>query len=250
MKASILALVGAAAAVSAQNGTIPYTTSTVYATSVYTITSCAPTVTNCPARIGQVTTEIISLYTTYCPVAASATAAHSTPAPYSSAAAGGYSTSTVYSTATVTISKCHPDVTNCPFTTAPVTSVKTYAVSTTVVPVTSVPVVTYPASSVPAVTYPASAPVSTAKTSAPASYPVVSASKPAGVVSVITISTCIPTVYTEVITVTPTSSGYAQSSSGGIVPPKSTYSSVPFNGASAQKAGGLLMALGFVAALL
>jgi hypothetical protein len=108
MKASIIALVGAAAAVSAQNGTVPYTTSTVYATSVYTITSCAPTVTNCPAKLGKVTTDIISLYTTYCPVAASETSKgyESTPAP--SYPAVPYTTSTVYSTETLTISKCHP----------------------------------------------------------------------------------------------------------------------------------------------
>jgi chitinase len=31
---------------------------------VYTITSCAPSITNCPGRLGQVTTEIITLYTT------------------------------------------------------------------------------------------------------------------------------------------------------------------------------------------
>jgi len=46
--------------------TIRYTTSTVVTTSVYTVTSCAPTVTNCP--VGQVTTDIITLYTTVCPV--------------------------------------------------------------------------------------------------------------------------------------------------------------------------------------
>ena len=44
------------------------TTSTVYATSVYTVTSCAATVTNCPAKMGQVTTEVVVLYTTVCPV--------------------------------------------------------------------------------------------------------------------------------------------------------------------------------------
>jgi chitinase len=41
----------------------------VYTTSIYTVTSCAPTITNCP--VGHVTTEIISLYTTVCPVAES-----------------------------------------------------------------------------------------------------------------------------------------------------------------------------------
>lgn len=49
----------------------PWTTSTVYTTRVYTITSCAPDVTNCPAN--QVTTETIPLYTTVCPVTATAT---------------------------------------------------------------------------------------------------------------------------------------------------------------------------------
>ncbi|KAK3385648.1 hypothetical protein B0H63DRAFT_560211 [Podospora didyma] len=42
------------------------TTSTVYSTSTYTVTSCAPTVTNCP--IGHVTTKVIAIGTTVCPV--------------------------------------------------------------------------------------------------------------------------------------------------------------------------------------
>lgn len=52
--------------------------STVYSTTIYTITSCAATVTDCPARLGSVTTDIISLYTTYCP-------GNVTPAPTPSA---------------------------------------------------------------------------------------------------------------------------------------------------------------------
>jgi len=46
-----------------------YTTSTVYSETTYTITSCAPTITDCPAKLGSVTTETIALYTTVCPVA-------------------------------------------------------------------------------------------------------------------------------------------------------------------------------------
>jgi len=42
------------------------TTSTVYSTHTYTISSCAPTVTKCP--YGHVTTEVIPVYTTVCPV--------------------------------------------------------------------------------------------------------------------------------------------------------------------------------------
>jgi len=45
-------------------------TSTVYATSVHTVTSCAATVTNCPGRPGKpvVVTEVIPVSTTVCPV--------------------------------------------------------------------------------------------------------------------------------------------------------------------------------------
>jgi chitinase len=63
--------------------------STVYATSVYTITSCAATVTDCPARIGSVTTDIISLYTTWCPGNPTITP---TPTPYPYKAVEAYTT--------------------------------------------------------------------------------------------------------------------------------------------------------------
>lgn len=43
----------------------PTYTSTLTTTSIYTITSCPPVVTKCP--IGQITTEIITSTTTYCP---------------------------------------------------------------------------------------------------------------------------------------------------------------------------------------
>jgi chitinase len=45
-----------------------YTTSTVYTTTTYTITSCAPTATDCPDKIGHVTTETIAVSTTICPI--------------------------------------------------------------------------------------------------------------------------------------------------------------------------------------
>ncbi|MCJ1417245.1 hypothetical protein MMC32_003587 [Xylographa parallela] len=59
------ALVGLA---SAQN----YTTSTVYTTQEITITSCAPTITNCPAESTVLTTITVAAYTTICPVTATA----------------------------------------------------------------------------------------------------------------------------------------------------------------------------------
>ncbi|CAK7274865.1 hypothetical protein SEPCBS57363_006384 [Sporothrix epigloea] len=45
-----------------------YITSTILSTHTYTITSCAPTITNCP--VGHVTTEVLTLFTTWCPVTA------------------------------------------------------------------------------------------------------------------------------------------------------------------------------------
>ncbi|KAH7041925.1 hypothetical protein B0J12DRAFT_731005 [Macrophomina phaseolina] len=88
-----------------QNGTIPagFTQSTVYATSVYTVTSCAPEVTNCPARSGTpaVVTSIVAISTTICPVsetgsasvpAGSAPYGSSPSAPLSSEVSGDVST--------------------------------------------------------------------------------------------------------------------------------------------------------------
>ncbi|KAK8026669.1 extracellular cell wall glucanase Crf1/allergen Asp F9 [Apiospora marii] len=56
-----------------------FTTSTVFQTNVYTVTSCGPEVTNCPAKLGAVTTEIIALSTTVCPVTQSAVAPVAAP---------------------------------------------------------------------------------------------------------------------------------------------------------------------------
>ncbi|KAH7144252.1 hypothetical protein B0J13DRAFT_607645 [Dactylonectria estremocensis] len=88
------------------------TTSTVYDTKVYTVTSCAPTVTNCP--VGHVTTETVGVYTTVCPVSEQLTV------------------STVYTTDVHTITSCAPTVTNCPV--GHVTT-ETVVVGTTVCPV-------------------------------------------------------------------------------------------------------------------
>lgn len=71
---------------------VPEITSTVTATSVYTVTSCPPTVTNCP--VGHVTTEVVTAYTTYCPKPTADI--------------------TQYSTIMVTVTDCPKTVTNCP----------------------------------------------------------------------------------------------------------------------------------------
>jgi len=57
------------------------TTSTIYSTQYHTVTSCASTVTNCPAHSTVVVTDIIAVSTTVCPVEqAQPTGASSKPA--------------------------------------------------------------------------------------------------------------------------------------------------------------------------
>lgn len=79
--------------------------STVYATEQITITSCAPTVTNCPASSTAVTSSVHS-----------------------------FTQSTVYSTEYETITSCAPEVTNCPAESTVVSS-SSYIVSSTLVSV-------------------------------------------------------------------------------------------------------------------
>ncbi|KAM3455032.1 hypothetical protein MY3296_002602 [Beauveria thailandica] len=118
------------------------TTSTVYTTKTYTITSCPPSVPNCP--IGQVTTETKFVSTTVCPVTKTDEAPKPTATP--SQPAQEMTTSTVYTTKTYTITSCPPSVPNCPI--GQVTT-ETKFVSTTVCPVTDVAQPTHPAGKPP-----------------------------------------------------------------------------------------------------
>ncbi|RYP10494.1 hypothetical protein DL764_000677 [Monosporascus ibericus] len=137
------------------------TTSTVYSTNVYTVTSCAPEVTDCSK--GEVTTELVSLYTTVClveqvqsstePASSKGVKFQSPPSPSKSSivassetlrvskttATGSTpsTTSTVYSTKVYTITSCAPEVSNCPVSIGQVTT-EVVAISTTVCPVTEV----------------------------------------------------------------------------------------------------------------
>lgn len=79
--------------------------STVYSTDYVTITSCAPTVTNCPARSTVVSSTVIP-----------------------------WTTSTVYSTHTYTVTDCPDTVTHCPAESTMVVT-ETVPVSTTICPV-------------------------------------------------------------------------------------------------------------------
>ncbi|ESZ97225.1 glycoside hydrolase family 18 protein [Sclerotinia borealis F-4128] len=120
---------------------VQYTTSTAYVTSIYIITSCAATVTDCPARIGSVTTETISSYTTVFPVketdGSGGVVSSTSPAivvPASTTAPIAYGTSTVYQTSFYTITSCASSVTDCPARSGHVTT-ETISSYTSVYPI-------------------------------------------------------------------------------------------------------------------
>jgi chitinase len=119
----------ATSGISSEPSASSYTTSTVYTTSTYTVTSCAATITDCPAKIGSVTTETIALYTTVCPVTASETSNSVSIKPAS------YSTSTIYTNFISTITSCATTVTDCPAASIKLTTIK-IAISTTLCPIT------------------------------------------------------------------------------------------------------------------
>ncbi|KAJ0165711.1 hypothetical protein CTA2_10274 [Colletotrichum tanaceti] len=90
--------------------------STVFSTKYFTITSCAPEVTNCPARSTVVSSSVVPMTT-------------STIVPMT--------TSTIYTTKITTVTSCAPEITNCPAGSTVVVT-KTEAVSTTVCPVSEI----------------------------------------------------------------------------------------------------------------
>jgi hypothetical protein len=93
-------ILGALPAVLGSRAHDAQTTKTVYATKVHTVTSCGPTVTNCPARGGPViVTEIVPVSTTVCALTEVET---STKAPV------GCSTATSVSDCVHTITKTAP----------------------------------------------------------------------------------------------------------------------------------------------
>lgn len=100
MRFSAAALVAGAAMVYAGDDQ-----STVYSTDYVTVTSCGPTVTDCPAESTVVSSSVIPL-----------------------------TTSTVYATTTYTISDCPDTVTYCPYDSTVVVT-ETIPVSTTICPV-------------------------------------------------------------------------------------------------------------------
>nr|AIT18896.1 chitinase [Hirsutella thompsonii] len=124
------------------NSTTPAIPSTAYTTTIRTITSCPPEVTDCP-NTSHVVTETLPVFTPVRPV----TPIASSKAPLT--------TSTVYTTRVHTITACPPEVTKCP---KGKVVTETIALYTTVCPVTPTAQPTaqpdtpeYPSYSVPAV---------------------------------------------------------------------------------------------------
>jgi chitinase len=94
------------------------------------------TSTVCTTRVhtegGYVVTETIPLYTTVCPVTKKASPTHYA-VPSQFAASSQYETKTVYTISVYTVTKCPPEVVNCPYGSV---TTETIPVYTTVCPVT------------------------------------------------------------------------------------------------------------------
>ncbi|CAK7228047.1 hypothetical protein SBRCBS47491_006773 [Sporothrix bragantina] len=189
--------------------------STVYSTEYQTITSCAPEVTNCPARVS---TKVHPL-----------------------------TTSTVYSTTVHTITSCAPEVTNCPARST-VYSTEVVAVSTTICPVTATgPGKSYYNTTVNTHTYGGSGPKgsNTGSGSTPNTVIVTPAACPTYSVKTIStsVTTVIPTVIYETVAVPcpTTGSGSTGTGTGSYSPPTTVVTAgagnVAFSGVLAAAAG-------------
>jgi hypothetical protein len=122
---------------------VPHTI-TVYSTAEYTVTSCGPEVTNCPASSTVISKSSVAISTSVITPASYSAPSSSEVSPVSSAPVVPH-TITLYSTKDITVTSCGPEVTNCPASST-VISQTSYAVSTSVVTPTA-PAYTAPSSS-------------------------------------------------------------------------------------------------------
>jgi len=232
---------------------------------VYTVTSCAPTVTSCTK--GAVTTATITSYTTYCPGPAPTSAPISTS---KAAPVTDYTTSTVFTTIVYTVTACPITVPSCPqsekttyvttqtkFLYTTVCPVVPSPTSTTpaapVVVVTSVPVIPTPA--VPAPVIPTSlAPAPVKPSSKPESYTTLSSTRTSIIYVTVPASTSYTTTQPVVLEthyvvptpkretpIKPTGTGAITTGTGAITKP----SSPVFTG-SASRVGGSVFAAAVV----
>jgi len=194
--------------------------STVYQTEEVTITSCAPTVTDCPAR-----STVVSL-TSY-PVPTTTEA----PVISSTSTEEAESTLTSYTTIVNTITSCHPTVTDCPIGKETTLTVPCSTTEAPVVPTTTkAPVV--PTSSEEATTPPATITVTISV--CPAEVPTFTSVHVGPTAPAPTAGTPVPTI-----------SGFPTPSNGTTVTPP-TVTSPPIAGA-ASAVSGSLFAVGFAA---
>ncbi|KAL8285208.1 hypothetical protein RB597_002352 [Gaeumannomyces tritici] len=122
------------------------TPSTVYTTKVKTITSCAPEVTNCPGKTGYVVTETIPVSTTLCPVTSTKHYGNGTYVPVPPTKGNDQPPTTAVSKPPVVKGGENPGTTKVPVQPAcPTYSVKTISTSVTTV----VPTVIYETVSIP-----------------------------------------------------------------------------------------------------
>ncbi|TGO28620.1 hypothetical protein BPAE_0025g00290 [Botrytis paeoniae] len=275
-------------AVSIFAGAAMAATSTDYVTEEVTITSCAATVTDCPARSTQVSTTIYSR-TSSTEAAPSSVTPAGQPSNSGPVASGPASSAPVASAPASSAPVSSAPVVSSPAPSAPASSnpatsvlvpVASSAVSSAPVassPAGSAPVASAPASSAPVASSPAgSAPVASAPaSSAPASFtptyatPAASSagsslgvvvSSPAPSVSVVAITTCIPTVIYSTISLSgfettapgvpaasakPSSTGYISVPANGTTP-AATQTPLAFTGAAANvQVGGAAIAAVF-----
>ncbi|OKL62789.1 hypothetical protein UA08_01527 [Talaromyces atroroseus] len=89
-----------------------FTPSTIYTTTEVTITSCAPTVTNCPANSHSVITQTVAVSTTLCPVTAAETGQSTVIPAAQTGSTGSSPSSTSPSSATHSPSSSSPSSSN------------------------------------------------------------------------------------------------------------------------------------------
>ncbi|TGO59645.1 hypothetical protein BCON_0042g00120 [Botryotinia convoluta] len=260
-------------AVSIFAGAAMAATSTDYVTEEVTITSCAATVTDCPARSTQVSTTIYSR-TSSTEAAPSSVTPAGQPSNSAPVASGPASSAPVASAPASSAPVSSAPVVSSPAPSAPSSSkpatsvlvpVASSAVSSAPVassPAGSAPVASAPASSAPASSKPASFTptyATPAASSAGSSLGVV-VSSPAPSVSVVAITTCIPTVIYSTISLSglettapgvpaasakPSSTGYISVPANGTTP-AATQTPLAFTGAAANvQVGGAAIAAVF-----
>ncbi|WEW55283.1 hypothetical protein PRK78_000712 [Emydomyces testavorans] len=223
--ASVALFAGAALA-------LPGYEQTVYSTREVTVTSCGPEVTDCPGRHHSTPSVVVP----------TATGVPQKPLP------------TQYSTHYITVTDCGPEVTNCP---AHSTRVKTSVATIIPTPSGSSPVTPIENPQNPQNPQSPQSPPNPQNPQNPQNPPYPTAGNPS--TSIVTFTTCVPTVSTSVVTLWPTAGptggssgqptylptgGVPGSPSGSVVPPPPKATSPPIYTGAASTVGHSFAAVG------